>query len=71
MKPLLFLCLLTCHSRFLDLLIGFVLLGLAFLPILRMWDLKLTNLAVLQTHWHSGAPPGVTGSGPVFETVIV
>ena len=41
------------------------------LPVLRLWDLTLTNLAVLQTHWHSGAPPGVTGSGPVFETVIV
>ena len=25
-------------------------------------------LTVLQTHWHSGAPPGVTSSGPVFET---
>ena len=38
-----------------------------FLPILSPWDLKLTNLAVLQTHWHSGALPGVTNSGPVFE----
>ena len=35
------------------------LLGPAILPILRPWDLKLTKLA---------APPGVTNSGPVFET---
>ena len=39
-----------------------------FLPISRLWDLQFTYLAVLQMHWHSGAPPGVASSGTVFET---
>ena len=29
------------------------------MPISRPWDLNLANLTVLQTHLHSGAPPGV------------
>ena len=40
-----------------------------FLPITHLWESKLTKLAVLQTYWHSGAPPGATKNpGPAFKT---
>ena len=47
---------------------GLLLLGPANPANFASVGLNIQKLAVLQTHWHSGAPPGVTNSGPAFET---
>ena len=58
-----------CHQK-LSSLTELVLLAPSFFADYRLVGLKLMKLADPQMHWHSGAPPGVTNPGPVFETQV-